>query len=182
MQARRIANARSFDRLGIAYVASFDRENLVEAAGEAFLIGLKLGGHKSAGQLERQFGADDACAENQDVHIVVLDTLVGGISVVANAGANAGNFVGGDADSDAGAADEDAAGRGAGYDRLAYFLGKIGVIVEWLVRVRPDIDQFVAGSGEMVAHLIFEGETGVIASNDEFHSVPFPTPPASHFI
>ncbi len=57
----------------------------------------------------RRLRTDDPCAEGQDVHVVVLDALVGGIRVVADRGADAAHLVGGHGRADARAADEDAA-------------------------------------------------------------------------
>ena len=38
-------------------------------------------------------GADDACAQDEYVHVVVLDTLMGGVVVVAEARADAFKFI-----------------------------------------------------------------------------------------
>src|SRR5947209_1493887 len=66
-----------------------------------------------ADQLRRQRRADDLGAEAEDVHVVVLDALVGGVRVVADRGADAGDLAGGDGGADAGAADQDPALRAA---------------------------------------------------------------------
>ena len=69
--------------------------------------------------LERRLGPDDPGAERQDVHVVVLDALVGRVGVVADGGADAADLVRRDARADAGAADEDAALGLAVADRVA---------------------------------------------------------------
>ena len=53
--------------------------------------------------------ADHPRAERQDVHVVVLDALVGRVRVVADGRPDAADLVRGDARPDAGAADQDAA-------------------------------------------------------------------------
>ena len=47
-------------------------------------------------QLSRKLDADDTGAKAKDIHVVVLDSLMGGLGVVAKAGANTVNLVCGD--------------------------------------------------------------------------------------
>jgi hypothetical protein len=58
---------------------------------------------------EGDFRADHASADAQDVHIVVLDPLAGRVSVMAEASANTGEFVGRYTYTDPGAANQDPA-------------------------------------------------------------------------
>src|SRR5256714_15522373 len=65
-----------------------------------------------------QLGADDFRAEPKDVHVVVLDALVGGVDVVTDRGADARQLARSDRGADAGTADQHAALRLAGADRV----------------------------------------------------------------
>ena len=58
--------------------------------------------------LEGKSGADDPCAHGKDVCIVVKPRHLGREAVAAQGGTHAGDFVCGDGDADAGAADDDA--------------------------------------------------------------------------
>ena len=60
-------------------------------------------------ELARQLVADDPAAEHEHVHVVVLDALVGGVAVVAQARANPGDTVGRHRGPDAAAAQDDPA-------------------------------------------------------------------------
>src|SRR6185312_832714 len=59
-------------------------------------------------QLLGDFDADHAGSQHQDVHVVVLDPLVGRVVVVGEAGADAAELVGRDRRTDARAANENA--------------------------------------------------------------------------
>src|SRR4030095_7509984 len=65
--------------------------------------------HELAGQL----GADHLRPEAEDVHVVVLDALVGRVRVVADRGADAGDLAGGNRRAHARAAHEEPAPRAA---------------------------------------------------------------------
>src|SRR5207244_1077534 len=92
----------------LAVGAALDLGELGDPAPEV-LLGAVLGGEVSLKQLEGERLADDLGAEAEYVDVVVLDTLVRRVDVVAERGANAGHLVGGNAGADAGAADHHAA-------------------------------------------------------------------------
>ena len=81
-----------------------DREDLVEPAAVAGLAAEPCAEERQRA-LERRLDPDDPRAEGQDVHVVVLDALVGRVGVVADRRAHAADLVRGDARADAGAAD-----------------------------------------------------------------------------
>src|SRR5213078_4659921 len=62
-----------------------------------------------ANEIDGERWADDLGAEAEHVHVVVLDTLVGGVNVVADRSSDARHLADGDRGADAGAADENAA-------------------------------------------------------------------------
>ncbi len=102
----------------------------------------KLRSEKGMNALARDLDSDDTGAEHQHIHVVMLDALVGGVSVMTDAGANAANFVSGDAGADAAAADEDAAFGLAVENCAPDFFGVIG-IVGWRGRICTDVDYLV---------------------------------------
>lgn len=77
---------------------------------------------ESAHDFESDFGTDHASADAEDIHVVVLDSLPGGVSIVAQASSDAGEFVGSYANAHAGTADQnpsiDLASDHFGRDRL----------------------------------------------------------------
>jgi len=83
----------------------FDSGDLIEAAlvastGEGCI-------EESLDHFEGGGGCDDAGAEGEDVGVVVFAGELGGDDVVGQGGADAGNFVGGDGNPNARAADGD---------------------------------------------------------------------------
>src|SRR5918999_1312801 len=74
---------------------------------------------EGSSQLGCELLADDLRADAEHVHVVVLDTLVRRVRVVARRGANTGEFAGGDRRANARAADQDTTLGSARFDRLA---------------------------------------------------------------
>ena len=101
------------------------------------------GGEKGVCNLECERGADDARAKAQHVHVVVFDSLMCGVGVVAHRCAYAWELAGGDRDAGPAAAHDDAAlglpvAKGGG-DRF----GGIG-IVHRCGGMGPEIEDIVA--------------------------------------
>src|SRR6266853_3896791 len=91
---------------GLAFYVFFDCGDFVEAALVAAAeVG---GGEESSDHFDGGFRGDDAAAEGEDVGVIVFAGEAGGCHVMGEGGANAGNFVGGDGDADARAANGDA--------------------------------------------------------------------------
>ena len=66
----------------------------------------KFGAEESPHKIFGEFYADNARAQYENVNIVMLDALMGGIRVVTHSRANARKLIGGDAGTDAAPADE----------------------------------------------------------------------------
>ena len=73
----------------------------------ALFVG-EAGAQEGPHQLPCQLDADHPGAEHQDVHVVVLDALMGRVGVVAEAGADAGELVRRDGGAHAAPADQHA--------------------------------------------------------------------------
>src|SRR5437870_4462338 len=85
-------------------------------------------GEERGDELARKRRANDFRAEAEHVHVVVLDTLVRAVGVVADRGADPRELAGGDRGADAGAADDDPALGVAGDDRPADLSRLVGVV------------------------------------------------------
>src|SRR5512138_2065481 len=86
--------------------ARLERAHLRDPAGVP-LLAVEAGGEERLRDLERERLAHDARAEREDVHGVVLDALVSGVVVVAQAGQDARDLVRGRRGADAAPADDD---------------------------------------------------------------------------
>src|SRR5579884_2172302 len=98
--------------------------------------------HKSAYQFLREFNANDTRSERQNIHVVVLDALVRRIGVVAQSGADAGQFVGSYRCAHPAAADQDAT-LGAPVQQLESKFFRVIWIIDGLCVVRAEVNQLV---------------------------------------
>ena len=108
--------------------------------------------------LEGERRADDARAEAQHVHVVVLDRLMRGVGVVAHRGANPGKLARGNRDAGAAATDDDPAlglpvAEGHG-DRF----GGIG-IVHRRGRMGAEIEDIVALLSQFCGQFLLQDDT-----------------------
>lgn len=113
-------------------------------------------------------GADNPRSEAEDVHVVVLHHLVGGVGVVGNRGPDAGELVGGDRGPGAGTADDDPAIGATVEDRLGHGRCIVGVI-DWLGGVGAEVIDRVTRLGEPRGEVILHGITGVIRPECDSH-------------
>jgi len=72
--------------------AAFDINNLGESSGVTGGRAVPCS-EKRPDDLEGRFRANDACSDAEDIHIIVLDALASGVSVVAKTGADTGKLV-----------------------------------------------------------------------------------------
>src|SRR5829696_991642 len=92
------------------------------------LAAVEAGTQEGAHEVGRELGADDLGAEAEHVHVVVLHALVGGIDVVADCRPDPGHLASRHRGTDTGAADEHAALRIAGQDRLSELARLVRVV------------------------------------------------------
>ena len=109
------------------------------------------GGQEREGAFERRLRSDDPRAEREDVHVVVLDALVGGVRVVAHGGTDAGQLVRRDRGPDARPTDEDAAIGLAGLDGAPEPLGEVRVVVSRVGAVATEVDELMTQTGGIEA-------------------------------
>jgi len=103
----------------------------------------KLGAEERSYEIFGEFYADNARAQDENVDVIMLDALMGGISVVAHSGADAGKLIGGDTGADATPADEHTALGFSVQDSPADGFGEIRIVGRILVE-SANVQNFVA--------------------------------------
>ena len=94
---------------GYRHVETLNSFYFVEAADKTFFGCLESGIQVTSRNLERERGAEDTGSYDEDIHIVVFDSLMRGVRVVTYTRSDSWHFVGSNTDADARAAYEDAA-------------------------------------------------------------------------
>ena len=105
----------------------------------------------------------------------MLDALVGGVDVVADRRADAGELAGGDARADAGAADQHAALGVAGEDRLADLARLVRIVDSHGVGVRPEVDDVVTERRELLEHALPQLDAAVVERDGHPHTASYVT-------
>src|SRR5690606_21774489 len=113
----------------------------------------------------------NATTQAEHVHVVVLDTLVRGIGVVAQRGVNSRHLVGGDARADAAAAHHDPALYLTGNHRPRHRLGEIGIVDRALGAVRAQVHNLVPLLAERPRQRFLQRKSGVVGGNCELHTM-----------
>src|SRR5262249_36133429 len=145
-----------------------DRLDLLEAPAIA-LPAVGRSCQEGPRELPRELAADDLGAEAEHVHVVVLDTLVRGIDVVADRGADPVELAGRDRGADAQAADEDAAVRGTGGERVRDVRGLVGIVDARRRRVGPEVDDLVTERLDLREQALPQGDAAVVERNRDSH-------------
>ena len=114
--------------------------------------------------LERKSRADDAAAESEDVRIVVPPCHLRAVAVAAESGADAAHLVHGDGDTDAGAADGDAAFAFAACNGARDRLAVIGVVAAFL-RIGAEVLELDTLFPEMGHDFLLQGKAAVVGSD-----------------
>ena len=117
-----------------------------------------------------QLDPDDPRAHAEHVHVVVHDSLVGGVGVVTHAGAHAPDFAGGDAGADAAAAHEQATVGFARGNRVGDGLRVVGVVVVGLERVGAHVQDIVSPAFQDVDDQELQVKAGVVGSDHDSHN------------
>ncbi len=125
---------------------------------------------KRAHEVGGEARPDDLRAETEDVHVVVLDSLVGGVDVVADGCPNPGDLARGNRRADAGAADEHAALGLAVLDRGAELGGLDGIVDPHRVGVGAEVHDLVSGTAQRLEELVPEMDASVVERHGNFHA------------
>src|SRR5205085_225256 len=126
-------------------------------------------GQEHPHELGRELGADHLGPEAKDVHVVVLDTLVRGVRVVADGGPDPCQLARGDRRAHTRAAHEHRTLRIARLDGLADLPCLVGIVDSWLGLVRAEIDGLVAESGEVGEDALAQLDAAVVEGNRDLH-------------
>lgn len=129
----------------------------VTAAGER-------GREKDGGAVFGHIAADEACAEYEDMRIILLTRQSCAQAVMAYCGAKMTVAVGGDADADAGAAHEHALPGLILFDRGGELVGGVGII-DRPGGGRSKIDHLVAETRRMIVQLRFPYHAGMVGGD-----------------
>jgi hypothetical protein len=127
------------------------------------LVGTEFGGKKSSEALFSDAEADDLRADTCHTDVIVLDTLMSGIDVVAYRGANASLLVGGDASSHTRATHKNSPLHLPIEHSLAYQLRNIREVDRFRT-VRSAILYFVPFVLQELDHCAFQRISGVVAT------------------
>jgi hypothetical protein len=139
------------------------------------LIAGKMTAEKGTDQFRHQRRPDDARTQAQNIHIIMFDTLVSGINIMANTGINPVDLIRRDAGSHPRTTYQDSAIGSPTHDFAPKLFSKIR-IVNGLGTVSAKIYRFVSGLLDSANHLILKWKTSMVTRNCYTHSISF------HFI
>ena len=105
----------------------FEHVDFAKTADVAFFM-CKLSAEEGVHALPSSLGADDPGSQHENVHIVVFDTLMGGVGVVTEAGTDSPELVGRHAGTYAASADEHATLGFPIENGASDFLGEVGIV------------------------------------------------------
>jgi hypothetical protein len=91
--------------LSISHISALDALHLVQTSNKSLFGRLKSRVQEGIHNVECESAPDDAGSHDQHVHVIMLDTLMSGVGIVANSCANSGHFVDGYTDPNSGTAD-----------------------------------------------------------------------------
>lgn len=111
---------------------------------------------------------DGARTDDENVHVVVFDALVGAVGVGDVASDDSGDFVGGDAGTDAASAEDDPAFCSAFDDIATDGEGEVGVVAGF-GGVCAHVDGGVASPLDFGDEVSFEFNPGVIGADGDDH-------------
>src|SRR5262245_49387959 len=121
----------------------FQRSHLAQSAQMARGLA-ELGGQERLHQIPGHFGPYRTSAHAEDIHVIILDALLGGEMIVDETGANAFHLVGAYRRANAAAADRDAAIYIARDDRLGERHDVVGIVVVGIQVAGTEINHFMA--------------------------------------
>jgi hypothetical protein len=145
--------------------SSFDLQHLVETTGMTFLWFVPRV-EERFDDLESEFRTDDPPANAQHIHVVVLDSLMGRVGVVADRGTDAGDFIGRDTDTYAASTNDDPTIDIARNQLSGDGNRKIGVITARL-GIGPAVNERSDQRGKPLGDGLFQWKAGVVATEGD---------------
>jgi len=129
----------------------------------------ELGGQKSLGEVPGDGRPHRPAAHAEDVHVVVLDPLLGGEMVVHQRGAHAWHLIGADRGAHAAAADRHAAIHLPGRHGPGQGDHEVGIVVARIEAMGAEIDHLVPRPANAGGQFLFQCEAAVIGGNAHAH-------------
>jgi predicted PurR-regulated permease PerM len=148
----------------------FESRHLGEASPIPRLAG-EASVQERADQLPGKLGADDAAAQHQHVHVIVLDALVRRVGVMAKSGTNPGYPVGGHRCANPASAEENAALRLVLAQGLADRLRVIG-IVHRIGAIGAQVENLAMLLGQESLHRFLQCESRMVRAYGDAHRLP----------
>jgi hypothetical protein len=134
----------------------------------------ELGSEKCIDQVFGHSRSYGPSAHADEVHVVVLNSLLGGEVIVNQPGADPGNLVRADRGTDPAAADREAALYLPGSDCAGERYNEVRIIVTRIHAARSKIDHVVPGFAKMSNQFFLQTKSTVISRNSNAHvTLPF---------
>jgi hypothetical protein len=129
----------------------------------------ELGCEKCIDQVLGHSGSYGPSAHADDVHVVVLNSLLGGEVIVNQPGADPGNLVRADRGTDPAPADREAALYLSGSDRAGERYNEVRIIITRIHFVRSKVDHVVPRLAKMSNQFLLQTKSTVISRNSNAH-------------
>src|SRR3990172_4418676 len=154
----------------VSLVARLERLHLIEASSVALRV-REGRGFPGADHVERELRPDNARAQAEHIHVVVLDSLPRREGIVADRRAHTRDLVRRYRSAHAAPAEEQPAIGLAPHHRLAHRLGEVRVI-DRLLAVRAQVEHLVPEPSQLIDSRLLQNKPGVVAANRDAHLAP----------
>lgn len=134
----------------------------------AFLPG-EAGGQEYSHDIEHQFCSDYTGSKTQDIHVIVLNSLVRGVGVMAHAGTDTAYLVCRDRDADTAAAYQQPTITSSAHHLLRNRDGIVGVIIRLGRIMCSQVGDFVSKSAKFCNGDIVERNTSMVCAHSYLH-------------
>src|SRR5215831_5246924 len=134
----------------------------------------ELRGEKRLDEVPGYFRANRASAHTDDLHIIVLDALLGREMIVDETGVNAFNLVGAHRRADAAAADRDAAIDVTSEHRSCERYDVVRIVVARVQAMGTEINHLIPCRADLANQFFLQAISAVIRGNSYTHANYFP--------
>jgi hypothetical protein len=148
----------------------FERGHFAQPANVSFFV-RELSREKRIHQISSGGGSHDSGTNTEDVHIVVLYTLMSRVMVVHQSSANPGNLIRTDRGAHSAAANRNSAFHFAAGNRLSERNDKVRIIVARIEVVGPHVNHFVPSFAKADDQRFLQAETTMIRCDSYAHLV-----------
>lgn len=135
------------------------------------LLTRKTGSNEGSNELPRELSTDDPRAQAQNIDVIMFNSLVCGIGIVAKSSPHAFHLISSDTSSHAAATNENCPCNLALLDCLSNRASDIRIIRRLLI-VHPEIENIQTSGLEEGFHVLLEEKSRVVRSHGYFHFIP----------